>query len=279
MTMEKCRKDELLVDKKELSCDEIKQRVFEVLCYIDDVCQRNNIVYYIDSGTLLGAVRHKGFIPWDDDVDILVDRADYKRFIDVINADKSHYKVLSMHNTKNYHYLFAKVVDTDTELIEEPVSVDGMGAFVDVFPIDHLPTSKFRRRMFQRVIHLYRMALTVLRRNDQGDKPSGAKQKVVYFLFRRKGWRKVQLELDRMLTRKKDQKTKYKGNVVCSCNPYRDVETRIYGKPVKVQFESREFNAPCKYKEYLTILYGDYMQLPPEDKRVSNHDFKVYLRD
>ena len=59
----------------------------------------------------------------------------------------------------------------------------------------------------------------------------------------------------------------------------RDVKDELYGKPVKLKFENREFNAPCKYKEYLTILYGDYMKLPPEEKRVSNHDFKVYLRD
>lgn len=267
------------MDKKELSVNEIKQKVFEVLCYIDDVCRKNNIVYYMDSGTLLGAVRHKGFIPWDDDVDILVDRADYKRFIDTINADKGHYKALSMHNSKNYHYLFAKVVDAETKLVEEPISIDGMGVFVDVFPMDHLPSSKIFRRMFQVRIHLYRMALTVLRRNIQGDKPKGIKQKMVYLLFKRRGWRKVQLKLDKILTKRKDLKTRYKGNVVCSFNPYRDVKDEIYGKPVKLKFENMEFNAPCKYKEYLTILYGDYMKLPPEEKRVSNHDFKVYLRD
>ena len=267
------------MDKKELSVDEIKQRVFDVLCYIDDVCKKNGIVYYLDSGTLLGAVRHKGFIPWDDDVDILVDRADYERFIKAINNDGDHYRALSMHNTKDYHYLFAKVVDTETELIEEPVSVEGMGVFVDVFPMDHLPSSDIKRRLFQRKIHLYRMALTVLRRNEQGDKPNCAIQKVVYLMFKHSGWKKVQFKLDSMLAKRKDQVTKYKGNVVCSFNPYRDVKTEIYGEPVKLQFESREFSAPKKYKEYLTILYGDYMKLPPEDKRVSNHDFKVYMRD
>ena len=266
------------MEKKELSVDEIKQRVFDILCYLDDVCRRNKIIYYMDCGTLLGAVRHKGFIPWDDDIDILVDRADYQRFIDIVNADQKKYKALSMHNNKNYHYLFAKVVDTDTELIEEPISIEGMGAFVDIFPIEHLPSSKIKRRIFQGIIHLYRMALTVLRRNDQGFRPCGAKQKIVYLLFKHRGWRNVQLSLDKMLDKRKDQRTKYMVSVVCSGNPYRDVEKKIFGKPAKLMFEGREFNAPCKYKEYLTILYGDYMQLPPEDKRVSNHDFKVYLR-
>lgn len=263
----------------ELTLDEIKKRAFEILCFIDEVCKKNNIRYYIDSGSLLGAVRHKGFIPWDDDIDIAIDRSDYKRFINLINKENSRFKALSIYNNDDYYYLFTKVVDTETKLVGEYYDIDEMGVFVDVFPIDNQPSFKLTRRLFQAYMHMYRMGVTLLLKKEHGVELKMLKQKIVYFLFKHMSRKNAQLKLDKILTKRKDKKTAYKGNVVCVWNPYRDTRSEWFGKPSEVEFEGKYFSAPANYKAYLTVLYGDYMKLPPVEKRVTDHTFKIYLRN
>ena len=134
---------------KELSLEEIKQVELEILHYIDKVCKENGITYYLDCGTLLGAVRHQGFIPWDDDIDILVPRKDYEKLFGILKDDNC-YKMIWYKNSPNYPLPYAKVCDcsTITEEREDQKVKTNYGVFVDIFPLDNYPDSKIVREMY-----------------------------------------------------------------------------------------------------------------------------------
>ena len=122
---------------KKLTLDEVKKIQLEILAYIDSFCKKNNISYFINYGTLLGAVRHKGFIPWDDDIDISMDREHYNMFIEKFNQDSSKYKILSLDTDKAYFNNFIKVVDTTTKIVDNRnYKTFSCGVFVDIFPMD-----------------------------------------------------------------------------------------------------------------------------------------------
>ena len=126
----------------EIRTEELKQLELGVLCYIRDKCIENGLKYYLMYGTLIGAIRHKGFIPWDDDVDIAMFRADFMKLMAAVQADTgSHYEVLSMYNVPDYPFSLAKVVDTRTRLVQHGVigTHERLGAYVDIFLIDAVP--------------------------------------------------------------------------------------------------------------------------------------------
>ena len=103
---------------KELTSEEIKKIEFDLLCRVDDICNENGIEYFLADGTLLGAIRHKGFIPWDDDIDIHVHRKDYDRLICLLNnnAEKNHLKIICLENNPKCERAFLKVCDSRTKL-------------------------------------------------------------------------------------------------------------------------------------------------------------------
>ena len=121
---------------KEIYLEELRVIQLELLQQIADFCEKNNIKYFLAYGTLIGAIRHKGYIPWDDDIDIVMPRDDYDRFLELYNEAYPFSKVVDMYNTKHYGFAFAKVHDVRTIIYETQYAQDSFGVFVDVFPID-----------------------------------------------------------------------------------------------------------------------------------------------
>ena len=130
---------------EKIPSEEIKKIEISILDYIASVCEENNIGYYLAYGTLLGAIRHHGFIPWDDDIDIYMLREDYMKFIEIAKEHIHHrYKLLSIYNDDDYYYEFAKVVDSNTKLkINNVKQIKKEGVWVDIFPLDNVPKHVF----------------------------------------------------------------------------------------------------------------------------------------
>lgn len=125
--------------------DELKFISYNILKFVADFCEINNIKYYLFAGTLLGAIRHEGFIPWDDDIDIAIPRDDYEKFI--IEFDRNNdvnYKVLSIENSNKYYLPYAKVIDNRTLLFEDGKESMPIGVFIDIFPLDSIPDKSCR---------------------------------------------------------------------------------------------------------------------------------------
>ena len=132
------------MEKTKLSLKEIQKIELDILLYLDKVCRENDIKYYLSSGTLLGAIKYQGFIPWDEDIDVIFLREDYNKLIKCFENETGRYKLLSIYNSKDYYYPFAKLVDTKTTLIENSKPINDMGVYIDIVPMDGYLDDKFK---------------------------------------------------------------------------------------------------------------------------------------
>lgn len=262
---------------KELTVSQIKEIQINILKVIAEYCDNNGITYFLGSGTLIGAVRHQGYIPWDDDIDLLMPRPDYEVFIAAFNRDNSTYKVFSNENTSTYCYPFAKVSDQRTLLVEAlNVNFEGIGVNVDIFPIDGLPESKKEQVKLFKKITIIKNLLTY------SSTPIRSERKAY------KNWilRAIKLINANYLVNKLSSLAKSNsynnaeevGMIVWSSNKSIPCVSKGVFETYKLErFEGNEYKIPVGYHQWLTKVYGNYMKLPPEDKRISHHDFKAYL--
>lgn len=268
---------------KKISDEDVKNIEIEMLDYLNKVCLENNIKMFLGGGTLLGAVRHSGFIPWDDDIDVMLLRDDYSKLLDILKKKEDSFKLINYDNCCGYYYPFAKLVNSNTILYENDLKyIDGIGIYIDIFPIDNLPNSKlkieyifFKRKIYQSFINL-------LSNKNYISNSSGFKRfvkSILYHLFKRVNPNKVAAKYDNLLLKYKDIVT---DNVVCITGSYirKEIMPKDYiSDSIEVEFEGNNYLAPIGYKDYLTKHYGDYMKLPPEEKRVSNHNNDCYWKD
>lgn len=273
---------------REMTSEEVKKCSLGVLDYIDKVCNENGLKYFLAGGTLLGAVRHQGFIPWDDDIDIYMPRADYERLFDVWPKD-SQYKALNHNNTMHYPYSFGKVIDTRTLKIE-PVrkSYQVIGVDVDVFPYDNLPNDDAEAEAFYEQIAKYQKRL-----NRHIEPFHGGKNWMtsIYHFIRIFINRFIELisfnSVEKIVShyceyaqRYHNNETDYYGMTGISHYGIKEkILKENYETLIKLPFEGKEYPAPIGYKTYLSNLYGkDYMQLPPPEMRKTHHSFKAYWK-
>ena len=161
-----------------LSYDEIKEREVNILNYIKDVCNKNNLKYYLYSGTLAGAVKYNDFLPNDDDIDIVLSRPDYERLLVILKKCKK-YKLLTPYNNSNYYYPFAKLVDKKTSLREKSrLKISDLGIYVDIFPMDGLP--KYFKKTYLFKMRVYKKLLLT----KMLSKPEVKSIKHIYFLLK-----------------------------------------------------------------------------------------------
>lgn len=267
---------------KEIQIDELKSIQLAILEYVHDFCIKNNIRYSLCGGTLIGAVRHKGYIPWDDDIDIIMPRDDYEKFCSLFCQDSTNsaYKLITCFNDKQYFQPFAKVVDSRTRLIESyDRPVDSLGVYVDVFPSDFLPEDFAKRNRFWRKILKKRNFATVI--YQKINKKEGLVKRIcriiLYYLFRPFPANMFAKKINKF-SAKESNLSSY---VACSVFGYgrrEEMSRTVFDSFVDMSFEGRQFKVMQGYDIYLSSLYGDYMKLPPKEKQVPKHDFKAYWR-
>ncbi|GKH61115.1 LicD family protein [Campylobacter ureolyticus] len=264
----------------EISLDEAKEKMLEMMCYIDKVCRDNNIKYSLAYGTLIGAIRHKGFIPWDDDMDIMLTRDNYDKLIEIIKKDDK-YDFLDFDS--GFILNFSKICYKNTLAIEKDkyrLKCNLLGVFVDVFPIDNLPVKEPKRhlRKISLIQHLliYRNFNMILSPGNFLKKI--AKLSLLFPLFCISRVFFTKKYLIRIL---KETILKYKNITTKKCGIFSDGLKEIYDKNdfknyIDVSFENFKLMAVQNYDAILKIYYGDYMKLPPEEKRINTHTYKYY---
>lgn len=247
--------------------NEIQKRLFKNLCLLKDILDSNEITYFLAYGTLLGAVRHQGFIPWDDDVDIYIKMQDLPRLRAIFTKESAALKLHDHVSHSNYPYSIPKVVDEDTILKEKAFEhLDYVcGIYIDIFPLIEIPDNIIWKFYLEKMRYVYYGLI----------KYYNTRQRRFLFLHsfikRFINLESVHKRMEKNLLNK-HRKGKYLTDPL-AFERRLTYKSNIFEASSEAMFEGRLFKIPSEYKEYLNQTYGDYMQLPPENKRIRKHDF------
>ncbi|ADB47133.1 LicD family protein [Acidaminococcus fermentans DSM 20731] len=282
---------------KEITISEMKKISLDILKDVAKYCDDNNLHYYICGGTLLGAVRHKGFIPWDDDIDILMPRPDYLKFVKSYNGSNKRYIVKSIENSADYWRTFAKVFDLHTYLEEDCIRVPKKdnGVFIDIFPVDGLPKSRIRQAIFfkeQEFLNFlyhgsawnYTKSFKYADSKDYLAKFKGKlrtllKYIAITILNPLPTSSLIHLINKNAMRFDYNQANEVAAIVDCHYGGSRErMPRKLFEKQIPFEFEKTYFWGSAAWKLYLRNMYGDFMELPPLKNRVTHHDFKAYWR-
>ncbi len=262
---------------EKLTPDEYKRVVLNILIKIDDLCRKNGIKYMIFYGTLLGAVRHKGFIPWDDDIDIIMKRDEYEKLLGIIHNTDCGLNFISIETNPDTIYVGGKICDTSTIMHEKHFkSVEGYGAFVDVFPFDYATNDSKIREKEQR--NLRRYALLLAHSSRTGfEKGKSIKtiilRTLVFIISRPMNTQNMIRKLHSFVIRQNTIHSDFYRILYGDTFPVADLD-----RVSDIEFEGHVFMAPADPDKILRKLFGNYMQLPPESERINKHQLECYYR-
>lgn len=267
----------------------------EIFKAIKAICEQNNIRYYLSSGTLLGAVRHRGFIPWDDDMDICMPRPDYNRFRDIAqDLLPDEYFCIDYRDRDTNDFSVGTMLKVASKKIKvkrkrgdgSTVTIDN--AWIDVFPLDGLPNSQYRRKLYGQRLKYTKRLLSLSIWKDVGvAKQTSLKRRILGKLITvlhlpqllnldRKAQR---YRIDNLLQKIDYFKSDYCINMLGDYELREIVPTKMYGEPCFREFEGIEVACPADSNGVLEIIYGDYMKLPPAENRVCKHCMDIIEED
>ncbi|MBQ7155793.1 MAG: LicD family protein [Synergistaceae bacterium] len=272
---------------RQIGIDELRKIQLEILDVVMKFCEEHDILCFLDGGTLLGAVRHKGYIPWDDDIDVGMLRPDYNKFMKLFNENNTRYKFWSLENDPECIQPFGKVFDTSTEYYEPDRRTGNKSAVnIDIWPMDNAPDDDralkkmFCRQYILRNLHAGRFLPMFAHPNGN--------------IFRKIVAYSVRIPMN-LIPVSVIPKNYFARKILKNAMIYSSVSTRRVGsfmgfhelamdrakfeKFTYAEFEGGKYKIPSGYDEWLTKLYGDYMKLPPESKRKTHHHFEAFVKE
>lgn len=256
----------------------LQLKLLQMMSWLHLFCVSNGLRYYALGGTMLGAVRHKGFIPWDDDIDIGMPRNDYNRFIELIGNKpiKSYFLETPESESFAFRYPYSKLYDMQTSLVENTWPKLKRGAFIDVFPLDGFGNTE-RECLDNWTIVAKKTNFIWARMCALRTQRSFTKNLAIIIAhliprFIAKDKKRL-IAINKLASINEFDAMLYGGNTFGNWGKKEIMLSSIFGKPTLYQFENLTIFGVEKYDEYLTHMYGDWQQLPPVEKRVSHHDF------
>lgn len=247
---------------QEISLAEAKKIMLDILIEFDQICKKNNLTYWLDAGTLLGAIRHKGFIPWDDDIDVAMPRDDYDKFLKIYNKELSpHLFLQTKESDLEYCQYYAKIRNTNTRYIDHSEKGKDIkynqGIFIDIFPVNYIDTKMNRIYPFLRFL---------------GNFFTKNRFYIKYFNM---DIYKYYIKIFNRLHHHKNNFIR-KGPEIVS--KLKSIEKKDIFPLKEVEFEDFVFLAPYNYDKYLKEIYGDYMTLLPlEQREQMKHSDEIYI--
>lgn len=270
---------------KRLSMDELHELELTAAIDFAAFCNENGIRYYLIAGCAIGSVRHGGFIPWDEDMDFAMMRSDYEKFLSLCDEKLDKKYFIQNHRTdKNCMVALSRFCIRNTYVETKSTQhIDFCkNIYFDIFPLDNVPNDeRLRLRQKKKLLRINKLIL----------------RKIGYRLETRSKWKQAihnfvayaltPISFDRVIGYKEKIMTMYnQQNTKCVCSmaskyayEKQTMPKEFYGNPTPIVFENTTFNAPEKLNEYLTQLYGDYMTLPPMEKRKAHHEGYYLLND
>lgn len=268
--------------KRKIGIDEIHRITLDLMDRIHEICEANGIKYCLGYGTLIGAIRHKGFIPWDDDFDIFMLRDEYNKFVRIAKENPDpRYKLVTRGNTQNYHYGVARYCDMKYEYHSElNVKQYRQGVFIDVYCMDSCGDTKEETDLVRaKVGKLNTDYIIYCNKKSLSNKARTLIRIPYHYFLHIKYGKGFAQEIDKMtenlIYSYFNRNTKYVGDY-WEKNEFRLFE-RSWLEELKLsEFEDRVYWIPVHYDEVLKLQYGEYMTPPPPNQRVATHDYTIY---
>lgn len=264
--------------KEKMDVDEVRDIQISILDYFHEYCEKNQLRYSLCGGTLLGAVRHSGYIPWDDDIDVMMPRPDYERLLSEQKSFSNGRFIIKSPTDKNtyYPYPYVKICDSTTILIEN-LQKDKIKyhIYIDVFPIDGLPqknVEKYYKKITRYCLSYFFLSCSYYKINQPVYKK--IMWKIIYLLSKIIRPSTVAKIIEKKVLKYNFDKSEYVGNVISGYG-LREINKRQSYSDF-ILFEGKKYHMIREYDSYLKNLYGNYMELPPKEQQVRRHDFVAY---
>ena len=266
---------------KQLDINEIREIELDLLKKFKQFCETNNIRYFLSNGSLLGAVKYRGFIPWDDDIDVFVPRKDYDKLIQIFTDDET-YSLLSFERNQKFRYPFAKFCNMKTRKIEDGFD-NGieLGIDIDVFPLDKWENDLSRAKREEKQIRnlMFGLGLSKLKKADSLHPIKRIIKSACMCISKAFG---SEFFLKRIIHKSRETSSDIVTYLGCKAWPIYGareiIPAEAFSKTTEVVFEKELYPAPEGYDLYLMSLYGDYEEDPPPEKQKTHHSFKAYRR-
>lgn len=271
--------------RKELTLQESQNISLEIMHTIADICEAEQFRYSLVYGTLIGAVRHHGFIPWDDDLDIMMPRPDHDKLLSYLKKhieEYPHLRVFNHQECSAYPYMITRISDDRYEIEMANEKPYGMGVFIDIYPYDGLgDTPEEALKYGLKGDRLSSLCYQATRDHFAIENTTSALRKFiklpVYLVSKLCGKDWFQNKLERLARVKDYDASEYVGCVVWLSGGMKDIFPRKwFDETVMAAFGKYEFRIPKEYDQILRHIYGDYMKLPPENERIGHHFYKIF---